>query len=76
MASCPLLLATGWAFIAQFVVLAIAIYRLARRPAKTEAVVLWVTIALILLSLAVVTVAAIAAWNLSGTFTGTSVPVG
>jgi hypothetical protein len=74
--SCPLLFATAWALIAQFVVLGIAIYLLAQRPAKKEAVVLWVATGLILLSLLVVTVSAFVAFNLSTTFTGTSVPVG
>jgi uncharacterized membrane protein len=73
--SCPLLFATVWALIAQFLVLGIAIYRLAQRPAKKEAVVLWITMGLILLSLLAVTVSAVAAFNLSTTFTGTSVPV-
>lgn len=73
--SCPLLFATAWALIAQFVVLGIAIYRLAQRPARKEAVVLWIVVGLILLSFLAVTVSAVAAFNLSTTFTGTSVPV-
>jgi hypothetical protein len=73
--SCPLLFATAWALIAQFVVLGVAIYRLARRPARKEAVVLWIAVGLILLSLVVVTVSAVLAFNLSTTFTGTPVPV-
>lgn len=70
------LLSSGlWAVVVQGAVLVIASQRLRTPRPKGEAIVLWTTIALIVLTLAAAAVVTVAAFTLSGESSMTTVPL-
>lgn len=70
-----LALFTPWALLVEAALLAFVIFRLTRRPPRTEAIVLIVAMVILTVVLVALVAAGIAVVNLEGTYDGNSIPL-